>query len=670
MSGASSSSELGSGLSARADISADAALILAALGRMETVVRDERAAFDRLRAMLGEMAHAIAKAKAVADSETAATLLNELEHRVDAMIDIAGGHPAVAAAAAIPEPQPEAAAAPAPDASAAAEAIQPPAEHDQVPTVSGVVGPGEIAPSAAADVPPVDEGISTPTVAMLTAMVEALRDSIAAGPEPETTAAPKDNTAAETAEAVETAPIIEAPQPDAAAQTEEAAPIGEVAEIADHSPAPEAAQRENPIFAILNARLAALSAAAAAAPEPEALSESTEPAPPAAEEAVPQHWDVVPQPETSIESAEAAAPATETVETVAAADLVAAPQADETLQTADPAHIIEAAEPAERPAPTAEAPDNGPFVAMLRARMDALRTAVAAAAQETQGAVESSVKPETSSIESAAEAALAAEIVQAVEAASVSETSPVEEVSQAVEPIDTVEVAAPMSHPVVSDVHESALLASLEQMGSRPFPPPDVGTAVIFTPKPEIDFLSPGPKPAVVAPRATEPAAIEQTAPAQTFADEPKRPEPTMAEILADLNNARPPAPAQPTAVEIAAANVQPTAPLEPAPAEPAAVAPPAEAMAVAETADSDFDPAELFEPEPEPDPAPSLLEPAPHAKTAAQPQPAEPAAKEPEAAQPVEPVQPAQAAPGPAPHDPLRALKAMSENEKIALFS
>ena len=39
--------------------------------------------------MLGDMAQAIARAKAVADSETAATLLDELEHRVDAMIEIA-----------------------------------------------------------------------------------------------------------------------------------------------------------------------------------------------------------------------------------------------------------------------------------------------------------------------------------------------------------------------------------------------------------------------------------------------------------------------------------------------------------------------------------------------------------------------------------------------------
>src|SRR5712671_3646101 len=96
MSGAPSTSESASPVPAQADVSADAALILAALGRMEAVVRDERAAFTRLRVMLGDMAQAIARAKIVADSEAAAPLLDELEHRVDAMLDIAGGHHPVA----------------------------------------------------------------------------------------------------------------------------------------------------------------------------------------------------------------------------------------------------------------------------------------------------------------------------------------------------------------------------------------------------------------------------------------------------------------------------------------------------------------------------------------------------------------------------------------------
>jgi len=62
MSGAPSSSELASSMPPQTGVSADAALIVAALGRMEATVRHERAAFDRLRVMLGEMAEAIAKA--------------------------------------------------------------------------------------------------------------------------------------------------------------------------------------------------------------------------------------------------------------------------------------------------------------------------------------------------------------------------------------------------------------------------------------------------------------------------------------------------------------------------------------------------------------------------------------------------------------------------------
>jgi hypothetical protein len=88
-----------------ADVSDDAALILAALGRMNDKVRGERAALDRLRLSLREMAQTIARAKAVADSETAATLLDEFEHRIDAMLEIVGDGVFTADA----EPQPAAA---------------------------------------------------------------------------------------------------------------------------------------------------------------------------------------------------------------------------------------------------------------------------------------------------------------------------------------------------------------------------------------------------------------------------------------------------------------------------------------------------------------------------------------------------------------------------------
>ena len=86
------------------DVSADTAVILAALERLVSTVRDERAVLARLRTALGDMARAIATAKAVADSETAATLLDEFEHRVDAMIEIAGrAEPPAAEAAPVAE---------------------------------------------------------------------------------------------------------------------------------------------------------------------------------------------------------------------------------------------------------------------------------------------------------------------------------------------------------------------------------------------------------------------------------------------------------------------------------------------------------------------------------------------------------------------------------------
>jgi hypothetical protein len=161
-----------------AGFSADAALILAALSRIGTVVRDEQAALKRLRAALADMAQAIANAKTVADSETAAAMLDEFEHRVDAMIELAGGSAVAAEVAAMPEP------AEAIPAEASEPAAAPAADSDQVPTVSGVVlrlGPGDEAPPQAAEEPaPPDELAADqgPTVAMLTAMVEALSASI------------------------------------------------------------------------------------------------------------------------------------------------------------------------------------------------------------------------------------------------------------------------------------------------------------------------------------------------------------------------------------------------------------------------------------------------------------------------------------------------------------
>ncbi len=158
------------------------------------------------------------------------------------------------------------------------------------------------------------------------------------------------------------------------------------------------------------------------------------------------------------------------------------------------------------------------------------------------------------------------------------------------------------------------LLASYERMEARPIPPPDEGTAVIFTPRPE------------------------------------------------------PPAPAEMAAVEVAPAAVEaPRAIVETPSSAEAAAAPPA---------DADFDPADfLFGPEPEPDPAAFLLEPSPPesasavlppAELAATPPAAEPpAAEERRGREPTVHTTPAASAP-----DPLAPLNAMTEAERIAIFS
>ena len=129
------------------------------------------------------------------------------------------------------------------------------------------------------------------------------------------------------------------------------------------------------------------------------------------------------------------------------------------------------------------------------------------------------------------------------------------------EPKVAAPAAGPAALPGATAEHETALLASFEQMEARPFPPPDEGTAVIFTARPQPEAV---PEPAA----RSEPAATPEPEPAAT----------------AQSHQA-----------------------VEPLPAE----SPPA-----AEAA-ADFDPTDfLFGPEPEPDPAAFLLDPAPPPRT------------------------------------------------------
>ena len=527
---------------ARGPVSADAALILDALGRLESAVQDERAVLDRLRMALRDMAQTIAMAKALADSETSAILLDEFEHRVDAMIEMAGGEAKTAEVApaepepAEPEPaqiepaqiepaQIEAASAalniePEPPSATVAEFVpeahaeppvpeaEPTAEHDQVPTVSAVVsrlGPdhdpfNEAVVNALHATQGKDE--HAPSVAMLKAMVEALGVASRAMEAP-----------AEPA----TALAVEEPQPIASATPEPPAEI----------------------------------------PEPVVLAKETAPG-----------WSVATHaPDAAPELATASLP-------VPTADIVTPP-------------------PAEVPEPVAEAEEPAPGWPI---EMDTPEPPA-----EPEPAVEMVAD------EPPAEDVLQLQDIQ-IETQSVEPAPP----AMAIEPppIATVDLPpataidlppeaapAPPFLALPSGIHETALLASIERMGNRPFQLPDEGTAVIFTARAE-------PVPAPPAPVAA----------------------------VAPLEPAPPPA--------------EPAAPPQPVP--PAAAGPTLDAELIAAMADPDFDPTDfLFGPEPEPEPAAFLLDPAPKPKP-------------PEEAKPDD--EP--------PHDPLRALNAMSENEKIALFS
>jgi hypothetical protein len=386
MSGARASSE-------PADVGANAALILAALGRIEAVVRDERAALVALRAALRDMAQAIARAKAVSDSENSAAMLDEFEHRVDAMIGIAGAAAAAdSGATAKPPPQRQLTA---PAAEAAAEA-------DRVPTVSGVVQrlePDENAP------PPMLAGSQSaadrragqgPSVAMLTAMVEALSASIET-PRAEATPEPGGTPVLEAAPApapvpapalglglgAEAAPVelpLWPPAAEAPAITEPqpAAEPETMAEPTPAAPATEPTAEESTLLAsfermetrpfpppdegtavIFTTRSepAAQSAPAAEA-EPAAMSEPGTEGEPAAHAESEQPF-VPPAPFEPVASAEPASPAAEPAspaaeETAGASTDPIAATAPASWQTVPPAAAVAAAEPDAAP-PAAQA---------------------------------------------------------------------------------------------------------------------------------------------------------------------------------------------------------------------------------------------------------------------------------------------------------------------------
>ena len=190
---------------------------------------------------------------------------------------------------------------------------------------------------------------------------------------------------------------------------------------------------------------------------------------------------------------------------------------------------------------------------------------------------------------------------------------------------------------------ETALLASFEQMETRPFPPPEEGTAVIFTPRPTAK-----PQPADAAPETSPGARLR---PNRRSTAEPHRtgsrreplPEAACARTRG-TPSAAPPKP-RPPAAAVGNRFRSDRFPVRPrAGTRPRRVPARSGAAAGAEAASA----------------AAGIRRPAARAAGAGAT-----AAAEAEAEQPRSRPQPE-----PAPHDPLRALKAMSPNERLAIFS
>jgi hypothetical protein len=191
--------------------------------------------------------------------------------------------------------------------------------------------------------------------------------------------------------------------------------------------------------------------------------------------------------------------------------------------------------------------------------------------------------------------------------------------------------------PQVDLLPELDLLSSFAQMRAIPHPP-ELGTAVIFPPR------SPADAPAVEA--NAEPAAAPEPQPAET---------PAVIALPAAPVLLLPPPPLRVVVQQLV------VEPPEPAPPQ---LQPPAE-MPPAETASAaDVLGVVLETPDLDPEPAVSLLEP-PSPIAAA---PAAPAPLAATAAEPPGPFQPHVISTTPI--DPLRPLRSMSDDEKIALFS
>lgn len=244
--------------------------------------------------------------------------------------------------------------------------------------------------------------------------------------------------------------------------------------------------------------------------------------------------------------------------------------------------------------------------------------------------------------------------------------------------------AAPLSPPRAPMMPELDLMSNFAQMEAVPFMPSEVGTPVIFAKSPAPSEPEPEPTPvletqpesaAVTIEAATELETVAFAPPADPVPAIEPQPEPEAVIVLqppADVvieDAVIEPQP-QPETLPVDAASVpEPVAFAPPSELDPIEHTPPAAPAPAPEADEPDFDLGDLlFEPEAEADPADFLLGPAPMQPPAAR-------ASSPTLDHaPMTPAtlveQPAPAASAPRPHDPLAPLNAMSDEEKIALFS
>ena len=613
----------------------------AAVQRMETAVRTERHSIEQLRAEFAEMMQSVAQIRA------AVSAIGQRHVEVDGLLEQLEVHAQSMAARLVPlqaPAEPETAAEPVTEPRTSEEqafldalgagpigVVQ--VEADQVPTVSGVVSQlGRADPAEAAE-PAATPGITT--VAMLEAMVEELTAAIPLRPPPEAET--------ETAEAAYTAAEVAAPE---AETTLHATPVSENAEAAafesatfdvefvDHEPAPVASLPEDML--------------------PSPVQEGKT----ATHEFVATEFGVA---EATI--TEPTTPANETAETAT----LEAPAFDVEFVDDDPAPVASLSEDI-LPAPAAE---------FALPQVVATFSVPQAEATEPPTSENERAEPLTSAGETEETAASESATfdIEAIQSGRVAVSSSSEDISTGEIPPPEMQAApasefAPPHAPIMPDVD---LMSNFARMEAVPYLRSEIGTAVIFKrakpvaedPTPDVMCAEPArtEAPAAALPVAEALASEAPTKNGETLPSAPLDNKPPVFEPVLVLP---PPDPDEATTSSVAPGDAAPA---------PQAIVP---IEAPAQPSEPDLDALLFgFPQDTDPDPAAFLLDPAPWPERASATPPDEERAPQPEAlathgdtADQLSAVGQASPATQAAPrHDPLAALKAMSEEEKIALF-